>query len=350
MGKKIETVTILLLSPHGKALNDLDHCNREPVGGSETAGMNMARVLGEKGYEVNVITDVNSLGGHSCDVFISLRVWRLFELGMLPGRVNYLWCQDDADQLLVKPLEDESLAGKVFGNIDGIMFISNYQQVRWVSLLHVPVEKIFLTTNGIQLSRFADVDPKTLHERKSRAFYSSTPGRGLERLLSAWPAIIDEVNDAELHVFSSNKVYKTEDTDRYRQMFALAERLPGVHYHGVVGQDRLHKEIKECRALAYPCIFPETSCITAIEALAGGCAVVSTSLGSLPETAWQNPLTAFGEEWINAWSHNLCRVFKDDEYFTRIAGQNLNIAKYYDWEYIAEKWVERFEHDMEKKQ
>jgi len=337
-----KSITILAISHHGDALQNWDYPENHPLGGSETAALNMAAALKRQGFDVTLITNEADLSGHQCDVFISLRVWQVFADGHAPGRLNYLWAQDDVNQPLVNSLEDAALAEQVYHVCDGIMLLSHYQQQRWMNVLHAPMGKIFLTTNGVALPRFsADGAPPA--NRRPWAYYASTPWRGLEPLLKLWPVIKDAVPDAQLHVYSSMKVYNpATQKDDNRELYHLAQRLPGVHYHGSVGQAELRRTAQQCRALAFPSTFPETSCIAAMEAMAAGAVVVGTALGALPETAWHNPLIPLSKGWAERWAFELIRIFTDDRYYNRLARQNRQTIQYYDWDNVAHRWIEQF--------
>ncbi len=339
----LKTVTILAVSHHGDALQNWDYPETNPLGGSETAALNMAAALKRLGFDVTLITNQTDLPGHQCDIFISLRLWQVFADGHLPGRLNYLWVHDDANQPLVDPLEDQTLAQQVYNACDGVMVLSHYQQQRWMNTLHLPVGKIFLTTNGISLSRFATASPVPLTSRQPWAYYASTPWRGLEPLLKLWPIIKDAVPEAQLHVYSSMKVYNPSiQNDKNGELYRLAHQLPGVHYHGSVGQAELRHMAQQCRALAFPSTFPETSCIVAMEAMAAGAVVVGTALGALPETAWHNPLIPLSKGWTERWAFELIRIFTDDGYYNRLARQNRQTIQYYDWDRVAQRWLEQF--------
>jgi glycosyltransferase involved in cell wall biosynthesis len=207
------------------------------------------------------------------------------------------------------------------------------------------VEKIIPTTNGVPLEKFK-VDTASLRQRKPWSYYASTPFRGLDRLLQAWPYVTKKVPEARLFLFTSMKVYNADEKENYTRMYDLARSLPGIEYRGSVGQAELRETALKCRALAYPCTFPETSCIVAMEAMAAGCAVVSTSTGALIETAWKNPLIAPGGDWLPVWTQALVKVLKDDGEYERLARQNYEIARYYDWALIAQQWVKRFREDL----
>jgi len=126
--------------------------------------------------------------------------------------------------------------------------------------------------------------------------------------------------------------------------------MDGVDYLGSVGQRQLREVAATCRALAYPCVFPETSCIVAMEAMAAGCVVVGTSLGALPETAWRNPLALLGEGWGDRWIEALLRVFTDDAYYAMLAEENVRHAQLTGWDSVARKWLTQFQTDLGKKQ
>lgn len=338
-------IVFYVVSSHGENLHIPDYPENNPLGGSETAALRMADCLRKTGHNVRIVTDDNELNGLTCDVFVSLRVWQVFHAGFYPGKLNYLWCQDDFNQKLVEDLKNPDIALPIYNRLNGLFLLSTYQQVQWIRNLNLMVEKIIPTTNGIPLERF-DTNRETLRSRKPWSYYSSTPFRGLKQLLQAWPMVHKAVPKAQLHLLTSMKVYNADDSDEYRQLYELARSLPGVHYHGSVGQAELRNIASQCRALAYPCVFPETSCIAAMEAMASGCAVVSTSAGALIETAWHNPLIAPGGNWLPVWAENLIKVLSDDDLYEELALQNMNTARYYDWPLIAWKWVKKFLEDL----
>ncbi len=211
-----------------------------------------------------------------------------------------------------------------------------------------PAEKLFISSNGIDLPRF-QADGSPLTQREPWAYFASTPFRGLAELLDFWPTVRAVVGArARLIICSSLQVYGDQETAEYEALYEKARHLEGVEYLGSVGQKRLREVSASCRALAYPCTFPETGCIAAMEAMASGCVVVGTALGALPETAWRNPLVPLGEGWGDRWIEELLRVFTNDGYYLMQAEENLKVAQLMGWQEIAKKWLIRFHSDLIK--
>jgi len=311
-------------------LLDPDYSENNPVGGSETAMLWMGKELSKLGHDISYVRYPEV--APACDVFISLRVWQEFYKGNYPGKQNYLWCQDDVDQPLVNELRNPKVAQSVYDKLDGVFTISNYQQRRWVQTLNLPVSKAILTRNGIPSHLFKF---DHLPDKEPWAYYSSTPFRGLDILCASWENIHKQVPGSQLHVFSSMKVYSVGDDKAQEAMYATLKALPGVVYHGSVGQKELRETTARCRVLAYPCTFAETSCITAMEAMASGCAVVSTNIGAMPETAWGNPLVTPQGDWIPTWENMVADVLSSN---LQISYRNLFTASLYDWSDVARQW------------
>ena len=336
-------LVIFLHRPDGPYFTDWDWSETHPLGGSESSAIHLAREFCARGFSVLVTNRIDDLR-QPCDIFVSTRTWQVFHLGIRPGRINYLWCTDDTDQPSLEKLRDPTAAAQVYRHIDAAMLISDYQAERWMAHLHLPANKVFMTTNGIETARFSpDIDQ--LDKRRPAAYYGSTPYRGLALLLQCWPQIRRAVPAAELHIFSSMKIYGVEDSREFMTLYETARATSGVCYHGAQGQAVIRATTRECRALAYPCIFPETSCITAMEAMASGCAIVSTTTGALPETAAGNPLVAPDAGWLDRWQEEVIRVFTDDGYYLKIARHNLDLSSRRDWGSVAEQWIERFVKD-----
>jgi glycosyltransferase involved in cell wall biosynthesis len=317
-----------------------DYMEKHPLGGSETAMFRLGAEFEKLGHNVSYVKYPAVVS--ACDIFISLRSWQPFVQDFQTGALRYLWCQDDIDQPIVRDLANPKLAEKVYANVNGVFTISHYQQRRWVRSLHLPVDKIINTTNGIPYMEFHGT------EKKPWAYYSSTPFRGLDVLDRVWNKVVGAIPDAQLHVFSSMKVYNSEETPYYTALYNSLASKKGVVYHGSVGQEELRNFTPQCRALAYPCTFPETSCITAMEAMASGCTVVGTDIGALPETAWGNPLVTPEGNWEEVYTKTLIEALRDDS--MEMAIRNFHASYYYAWDRIAKQWEDVFyEHERERR-
>ncbi|MFZ5807332.1 MAG: glycosyltransferase family 4 protein [Verrucomicrobiota bacterium] len=325
----------------------IEYSEQNPLGGSMTSALWMAQNFRLRGHEVIFFNDAEMIGHGVCDIFISLRGWRVFFLEKRPGKCNYLWCKDDFDQPFLEPLRDRELATKVFRHVDCIPCVSHYQAQQWIQHCHAPPEKIWVTTNGIP-SEYFQTDASTLHQRPSRAYYASTPFRGLEMLLNTWPMIHSAVPEAELWVYSSIRTYGHHEKPEHMIFYEKARAMENarVRYMGSVGQKELRAASTQCRVLAYPSIFAETSCIAAMEAMASGCVVVSTTHGALAETAWRNPLTPLTENWLEDWAFKVCRVLVDNDYYLYFARHNLHVAQQFDWANVADRWLQKFKIDL----
>jgi glycosyltransferase involved in cell wall biosynthesis len=169
---------------------------------------------------------------------------------------------------------------------DGFAFVSAWQRDTFVEHFSVPTQKSQIMRNAIappfhdmpaESPWFARATPPVL-------VYTSTPYRGLDMLLDAFPIIRAGIPGARLRVFSSMALYRWEK-DPFEHLYRRCANTEGVEYVGVVDQPRLARELRGAAALAYPTLFEETSCIAVLEAMAAGAAILTTALGALPETA-----------------------------------------------------------------
>jgi glycosyltransferase involved in cell wall biosynthesis len=187
---------------------------------------------------------------------------------------NQLSYDQDAVQFLKNP---ESI-----NSIDHFVFVSHWQSEMFRKIFNIPGFKTQVIKNACIGIEQRQAGPR----EKVKICYTSTPWRGLDVLLAAWEILKPE--DAELHVFSSTKIYGTEFAEasepQYQELYDKCELLDNVYYRGTLPNDKLREELPTFDILAYPNTFEETSCIAVIEALSAGLRVITSNIGALPET------------------------------------------------------------------
>ena len=192
-------------------------------------------------------------------------------------RINILWMQHFVNQQEAKNLGDKDFVNK----LDYIVFNSNWNFEKFVYQFKVPEEKSVVIKNAIEKI--------TVHNKPKDVIsliYHTTPWRGLELLLKVFKKI--KLDNVELNVFSSTKKYgKKFDKvygEKYEKIFDECKNIKNLNYFGFVENKKIIETLKRTHIFSYPSIWPETSCISAIEAMAAGCQAVVTNLGALYET------------------------------------------------------------------
>lgn len=260
-----------------------------PLGGTETGIIRLTEKLAELGHEVVVFNARENArsskvkyqrqpeieGSGPWDVFISIRDWIPCFLN-LDAKRRFFWSGDSYDQFPNFGLGDKRVSAK----IDAFLTVSAWQAEQICSRSGFPPAKTFILKNGIEESYFEGHEDRV----RKRLIYSSTPYRGLEHLTRYLPVLRKIHPELEAHLFSGYSVYGQPEGEGLQNLRKALEAIPGVSWHGNKTQKELSREFMKSSILIYPCQFEETSCITALEAMAAGCVPITSKLAALPET------------------------------------------------------------------
>jgi glycosyltransferase involved in cell wall biosynthesis len=274
------------------------------LGGSESAACYLAPELVKLGHRVTLASraatpklvrgvrcqpvrgmDDDVLRNADCVVHLSNFVYsRLAELKARcrPDARQILWTGHAHDRAAVATLAQPEMQSL----IDGFAMVSEWQAACFCQAFGLDPARIGILRNAVGpafTDLFGGGPILPAKEGPPTLCYTSTPFRGLDRLLMAFPRIRAAVPDARLEIYSSMAIYNAL-LDPHEPLYDAARNLPGATYHGSIAQPALAQALRGATMLAYPNTVPETSCIAAMEAMAAGCAVVTSDLGALPET------------------------------------------------------------------
>jgi glycosyltransferase involved in cell wall biosynthesis len=97
-----------------------------------------------------------------------------------------------------------------------------------------------------------------------------------------------------LDVYSSTQVYgddfKKANDDQFKALYEQAKQLPNVNYIGYKPNEYIREMMPNYDMFVYPSVFEETSCASALEALASGVHVLTNNFGALYETCAEWPV------------------------------------------------------------
>jgi UDP-glucose:(glucosyl)LPS alpha-1,2-glucosyltransferase len=298
-----------------------------PLGGTELALLELqSRMTDIQKERINIVTS-------TCrDDFID------------PNKVNILWQQLSYDQENVLNIKNKNFTEK----LDAIVFVSHWQYEYFKKIFDVPSHKSIVIHNATNSFQTFSKSKKG----KLKLIYTSMPYRGLYILLKTIQNL--QRDDIELDIYSSTIIYgkdfDLENRRKFEDLFEYAKKLPNVFYKGYGTNNEIREAVSNAHIMAYPCIFEETSCMSAIEALSAGCLMVSTDLGALKETCstWANLLTYDSNEnnlirRYTKFLENSIENYWNDETQDKLKDQFSYYNKYYSWEYRIKQWQKLFD-------
>lgn len=344
MTKSIDIFCAKCWEPFGPATTD--------IGGSEKAVIAMARELSKAGTVVRVYGEppVEGKDEHGtewlhynkwtmdtrADILVGWRNATPMAYMAQAGVRNYgstaMWLHD-----LGTPYMPEQLAAAV----DKVMVLSDFHAKSFLSTNPRLKDKIYKTANGVELHQYPAEMPT---KYGNNYFYSSSPRRGLGKLLKEWPEVRKKYPDALLHVAYgfelSIKMCEIQGdqftANVFRRLQRQAATTEGVIDYGRVDGPTLAAIQRKCEAWLYPPNdFEETFCITALEAQAAYAFPIVRQNGALPETVnnkfvWTADMTTLDViEQYNTIEDGLIDVLEENRRF----------AEQYTWAEVAQAWL-----------
>lgn len=328
--------------------------DERPLGGIETAVIRLSEELLRLGHDVVVLSQLDNpplseplylpqrairdLG--SVDVLVAVRDWAPLFMP-IEANLRFLWTGDSYDQPQCIGMGDKRIAAR----LDAVLGVSRWHCQTLAEKSGLSPAKFRVLKNGIKLSYFEGDEPR----KRKRLIYSSTPYRGLALMPRIYRELVAKHREIELHVFSGYSVYSAGPGDRHPGEMELKRikdellKMPGVSFPGNVTQKQLAREFMRSSLLLYPNTFEETSCITALEAQAAGCAIVTSDLGALSETIGAAGILIGDPPGSEAYIREIVsaadKVLSDDKLFETLSRAGREQARAFDWSTTAADFV-----------
>ncbi len=258
-------------------------------------------------------------------------------------KINILWMHHFVNQK-----EAQNLGSKDFvQKLDYIVFNSNWNSENHIYQFKIPKNKSVVIKNAIE-----KIDVEEKPKDKINLIYHTTPWRGLALLLKVFKNL--NLKNVELNVCSSTIIYgKKFDSvlgKTYESIFNECKNTKNVNYSGFLDNKKIIQMLKKMHIFSYPSIWPETSCIAAIESMAAGCEVVTTNLGALSETCssfgtfvnfdrnFDNLEKKYGKVLLNS-----IKNFWSDKNQDKLKLQSKSINATYSWNARSVEWKNFFD-------
>ena len=258
-------------------------------------------------------------------------------------KINILWMQHFVNQKEAKNLGSKDFTDK----LDHIVFNSNWNYEKFGYQFKVPESKSIVIKNAIDKIEF-----KKKKEDKINLIYHTTPWRGLVQLLNIFKKL--KLENVELNICSSTKIYGEKFDSvlgkSYEKLFDECKNTKNVNYLGFLDNKKMIDLLKEMHIFSYPSIWPETSCIAAIESMAAGCEIITTNLGALYETCapfgtfinFDSNLTNLETKYLKVLENSITNYWSEEnQKKLKLQSDSINLT--YSWNSRSIEWKNLFD-------
>lgn len=263
---------------------------------------------------------------------------------LMDDKIRIFWCHD----LPQDPESENALGNGGWQRFDKIVFVSHWQKQQYVNHYNIPFDKCTVLQNAITPFELEQVNKKPTD--KIKLIYHTTPHRGLGLAYHAVDFLSQTHKDIEFNVYSSFKIYGWEERDKqFENLYKAIADHPNMVYHGTVSNEDVRNALAESHIFAYPSTWPETSCISLMEAMSAKLVCVHSSLAALPETAanwtYMYDFTEDNKNHMDLFASCLNSAIeqirkKDESLESRLNSQKAYADLFYSWDLRQIQWAQ----------
>jgi glycosyltransferase involved in cell wall biosynthesis/SAM-dependent methyltransferase len=341
------------------------------LGGSESAGVFLARALAKRGHRVKMFCNlppttkpgtvidgvdyrhIQGWSGHVLaaphDVTIVQRAPELF-VNRITSKLNILWQHD----LALRRVAHLFRATKWC--VDRIAVLSQFMEDQYQEVVGFEPNVLWQTRNGLDIN-LDDLNAKNVAPWAARdkdlLLYAARPERGLDVLIGeVFPKILKAKPNTKLALCSYANPVDNSRGDWWPKLQAQMAQLPIVQL-GSLTKEQFYQVMSRAAAYVYPTPgsispeFAEVSCINALEAQMCGLPIVCSNSGALAETAKASMRCETADDIAEA----TLTLLDNPGLWTGIQQNQIAHLKAsrYSWDAIAADWEAMFEAEIVKK-
>ena len=325
------------------------------ISGSEYMAINLGKQFLEYGFRVFIIgsfedteKNIDYQGVHDGIQYIDYKFFSDFVLKYV---IDYLVISRFASELIyydnikkvylwvhdVLPVLQDSRSKCIQTHKEKFKYIiavSKWQKENMIKELNIPSEIMFVSRNAIYKERFIN---KNIDKIPFRFIYSSAPDRGLSILINIIPKIKEKYDQTTLYIFADKKIIDKETLN-------IINNYDYIFLNDRIDQDSIAIEYLKSDIWLYPTDFTETYCITALEAMASKCLVVTVNycgLGNIVEgrgILCEHPI----ENNIDNLLNKLFFVIENQNLKNHLLQKAYNWAIEQTYENLAKEWLKIF--------
>ncbi len=204
-----------------------------------------------------------------------------------------------------------------------------------LTLEEIPIDpdQIVVIPNAIDVLAYNPI--KFDNPKQIKLIHTSSPDRGFDVLMNAVELINEDFR---------LEVYNSFNPD-------LVENLPAtpkVRFFGKTPKATVMEAVESAHIHAYPSTYPETFCISQVEAMSAGLACVTSNLGALPEVSggfgYMYEYTEDREAHTKIFAEHLTKAIQDIKTGNWNPEEQIKfVNSEYSWERHKERWLELHE-------
>ncbi|NQS92057.1 MAG: glycosyltransferase family 4 protein [Chloroflexi bacterium] len=338
---------VTIYCPDQHFIYNIQTLDNQGAGGGVTARIRVAHALAAQGHAVTIINNCPSnqtidgvryvhceqTGRIETDIFIASTSGGGLDMSELRKIEIHARLQILMVHGVGEPL------GIDLRRFDHIYALSNFVRDKIVNKWGIDAHNLFTSHHGVQEDHYHLSGNKVSKRDPFGIVYTGHPSKGLDAALQILQLLGKSEPRFSLHVYGGYRLWGEKEKQ--------IEDVPGLTYHGLIGQRELAQEIQQYAYALNLQNIEEGFGLALIEAMRAGCVVIASPVGAYPEIIHHgyNGLFIDGDSFDERTHLEVSRIILGlmrHPGYQNFISRNASTSPLH-WSTVAETWTEHWD-------